>query len=154
MLTSQQSNSSCQTELYLFEKNLEALVKAAFKKAIIDDNEIEIAADYNTHSGVDEIIKGYGLSVYGMAITPSEFTITFEFGIPFSTTRYQGPRYCKIQLQNDGNYHLSLTEESLEDNWYLSVQDDCFNIRTLDEKNMMQAIDELNKVLFLLILSN
>jgi len=62
-----------------FQAKLELVLKGVFKEEIEKNGEIEIAADYHTHEAIDEIVGGLGLSVYGMSITPSQFTITLEF---------------------------------------------------------------------------
>ena len=62
-----------------FEAKLESVLKGIFKEEIERNGAIEIAADFHTHAALDEIVCGLGLSVYGMSITPSQFTITLEF---------------------------------------------------------------------------
>lgn len=91
-------------ELRDFEKKLETAIKSSFEEVFRQDAEFEISADYDTHSRISDVVAGLDLEVYGMSVTPSEFTITFEFCGSFEEIDSKSkPRYCRISLENDGN---------------------------------------------------
>lgn len=146
---------STKDELHEFEKKLETALKSAFGNAISDAVDFEISVDYETHSRINDIVEGLDLSVYGMAITPSEFAITFylcgSYQLIDSTQR---PNYCRINFQNDGNYYFYLTENDLKKDWYLSITDVFFNPKTVPEDVMNDCLTQLNHTLLLKILSN
>ena len=146
---------SLTVELREFETKLETALKTAFGKAISDDGEFEISADYDTHSRINDIVRGLDLSVYGMSITPSEFTITFDLcGSYQLIDSKQKPNYCRISLENDGNYYLYLSERNLKRKWHLSITDVFFNPKTVPEDVMNDCLTQLNHTLLLKILSN
>jgi len=146
---------SSKIELSNFEKKLESAIKSAFEKAIRKDNDFEISADYDTHSRINDVVVGLDLEVYGMSVTPSEFTITFEFcGAFVAIDSKSKPRYCRLSLKNDGNYYLTLTEDDLKLSWYLGITDTNFNLMTLPEDVIEDCLKQFNHTLLLKILSN
>lgn len=146
---------TAKAELASFKRKLESVIKNAFEKIIQIDGEFEVAADYKTHLLIDEIFEKLGLAVYGMAITPSEFTITFEFTGPYLTINCSHmPMYCHIKLQNDGEYTIMMTEDILKDDWNLEITDHFFNAKALSEEAMLAALKDLNHILMLTVLSN
>lgn len=64
------------------------------------------------------------------------------------------PNYCKIELKNDGEYVFNMDQATLEENWYLSIIDDQFNPKILDEECVIETIEEMEKILFMIALSN
>jgi hypothetical protein len=145
---------SAKNEISNFEKKLESILKGAFEKAIRIDDEFEIAADYDTHTRIDDLVKSLGLEVNGMSIAPSEFTITFKFIEPYSTIRPIRPYYCHITLENNGNYFFNLKEDDLKKDWFLGITDFQFNANTLSEEVVIEALNEMNEVMLLTILSS
>lgn len=142
-------------ELREFENKLETALKSTFGKAINDADEFEISADYDTHSRINDIVEGLDLSVYGMSITPSEFTITFDLcGSYQLIDSKQKPNYCRISFENDGNYYLILSENDLKKKWHLSITDVFFNLKNVPEDVMNDCLTQLNHTLLLKILSN
>lgn len=142
-------------ELRDFEQKLETAIKSSFEKVIRQDTEFEISADYDTHSRINDVVAGLDLEVYGMSVTPSEFTITFEFCGSFQGIDSKSkPRYCRISLKNDGNYYLTLTEDALKPSWYLGTTDVDFNLKTVPEDVIEDCLTQFNHTLLLKILSN
>lgn len=134
-------------ELHDFEKKLETAIKSSFEKVFRKDAEFEISADYDTHSRINNVVAGLDLEVYGMSVTPSEFTITFEFCGAFEAINSKSkPRYCRLSLQNDGNYYLTLTEDDLKLSWYLCITDINFNSMTVPEEVMLECLNELKSL--------
>lgn len=146
---------TAQTEISIFEKKLESAIKSAFEKTLRNDGDFEIAADYDTHRRVEELVEGIGLNVYGMSITPDEFTITFKFTGSFETIKsIKKPNYCRIKLNNNGEYFFNITENDLKKNWYCGVTDIFFNTKSISNEEILETIEEMNQVLMLAILSN
>jgi len=138
-----------------FEKELETAIKSSFRKAFQQDAEFEIAADYDTHSRVNDVVAELDLEIYGMSVTPSEFTITFEFCGSFEEIDSKSkPRYCRVSLENDGNYYLTLTEDDLKVSWYLRITDVNFNLKTVPEDVMEDCLTQYNHTLLNKLLSN
>jgi hypothetical protein len=143
------------TEISKFEANLETSIKGAFEKILRNGGDFEIAADYNTHHEIDDLVKGLGLSVYGMSVTPDEFTITFEFTGLYDTMKsLHRPKYCRIRLENSGEYAFSLTENDLNKKWWCGITDVFFNVKLFDEAEVLETMTEMNQVLMLIKLSN
>jgi len=111
-----------------FEAKLESVLKGVFKEEIEKNGEIEIAADYHTHAAIDEIVGGLGLSVYGMSITPSQFTITLEFDDTYLSlaANTPHPRYLKIHFENSGDYELTVRRAAINKHWYCGITDHFF----------------------------
>lgn len=147
---------SAQSEISSFEKKLESAIKGAFETTIRNDGDFEIAADYDTHRRIDKLVKGLGLNVYGMSITPDEFTITFKFsGLFESMKSIKKPNSCRIRLNNNGEYFFNISEDDLKKNWYCGVTDQFFfNTKVVSEEEIFESIEEMNQVLMLKILSN
>jgi hypothetical protein len=146
---------SATDELRDFESKLETAIKSAFEKAIHNEDEFEISADYDTHSRISDVVAGLDLEVYGMSVTPSEFTITFEFCGSFEGVDSKSkPRYCRISLENDGNYYLTLTKDDLKISWFLGITDVNFNLKTVPDDVMRDCLKQFNHTLLLKILSN
>lgn len=138
-----------------FEKKLETAIKSAFEKVIRQDAEFEISADYDTHSRINDVVAGLDLEVYGMSVTPSEFTITFEFcGLFGEIDSKLKPNYCRISLKNDGDYFITLTEDDLMRSWYLGITDLNFNLKDVPEDMMTDCLTQFKHTLLLEILSN
>jgi hypothetical protein len=138
-----------------FEINLENLIKRCFEKELYDeDNEFDIAADYDTDCRLNSLVNKIGLEVYGMRITPSEFVITFEFIDAYEELIYKlnGPKYCHISLKNDGNYEFCLTKSDLAPNFWLSITDHQFNRKTTDETKFNEISKAMNDTLLIYIL--
>jgi len=143
------------SELSKFERKLESIIKGAFEKALKLDDDFEISADYDTHRRIDDVVKGLGLTVYGMSVTPSEFTITFEFDGPYQNMEcMERPTYCHIKLQNDGEYSFNISNNDLKKNWYLGITDHHFNIKLLSEETILETLNEMNQVMLVTVLSN
>lgn len=146
---------SVQNEINSFEKKLESIIKSAFEKVIRLDDDFEISADYDTHRRIEDVVKGLGLTVYGMSVTPSEFTITFEFDGPYQNMEStERPTYCHIKLQNDGEYSFNISNNDLKKNWYLGITDHHFNIKLLSEETILETLNEMNQVMLVTVLSN
>ena len=113
-----------------FEAKLESVLKGAFREEIKLNGVIEIAADYDTHAALDEIVNGLGLSVYGMSITPSQFTITFEFDDTYqaSCANTPHPRHLKIHFSNSGDYQITVAQATTNENWHCGITDHFFNV--------------------------
>ena len=142
-------------ELREFEKKLETAIKSAFEKSFDELRNFEISADYDTESRINDAVEGLDLEVYGMNVTPSEFTVTFEFSGSFQSINTQHkPKYCRISFENDGNYNLTLTEDDLKRSWYLGITDINFNLKAVPEDIMTDCLTQLNHTLLLKILSN
>ena len=97
-----------------FEQKLESMVKDAFEKAIKFFGEFDISVDYDTHTRIDDLVNGLGLTVHGMSVAPSEFIITFKFIGLYDKIPAIVPRYCRIKFENNGNYYLELREADLK----------------------------------------
>ena len=137
-----------------FEKKLESAIKNAFESAFRQEEYFEIAADYDTESRLDDVLKGLDLNVYGMSVTPSEFTITLEFsGLYESMECIEKPKYCRIHLENSGEYSFNLTKNDLKNNWYLGITDVFFNAKVIAEEALLETLKQMDKVLFVKVLS-
>jgi hypothetical protein len=146
---------SAKDELQDFEKKLETAIKSVFEKAIQQDGEFEISADYDTHSRLNELVEGLDLEVYGMSVTPSEFTITFEFcGLFQNIITEAKPDHCHVRLENDGNYNLTIGKNDLKHNWFLGITDINYNTSTIPEDLMSESLKQLSQTLLLKVLSN
>jgi hypothetical protein len=146
---------SVQNEIDSFELKLESIIKGAFEKTFRFDDSFEISADYDTHRRIDDVVEGLGLTVYGMSVAPSEFTITFEFNGAYQNMECsERPTYCHIRLQNDGEYSFNISNNDLKKNWFLGITDHQFNTKTLSEEAILETLNEMNQVLLLTVLSN
>jgi hypothetical protein len=142
-------------ELRGFEKKLEVAIKSAFEKALHQDDEFEISADYDTHSRINDVVRPLDLEVYGMSVTPSEFTVSFEFTGSFQKIDAKAkPNFCRISLENDGNYYLTLTEDDLKRGWYVGITDLEFNLKTVPDDVLLDCLTQLNHNLLIRVLSN
>lgn len=142
-------------ELRDFEKMLETAIKSAFEEELHKDDELEISADNDTHSKLNDVVKKLDLEVYGMSITPSEFTVTFKFCGEFRKIDTEPkPNYCRIRFENNGNYYLTLTAEDLKRNWYLGITDIKFNLKNVQEGVMLDCLKQFSHVLLIKIISN
>ena len=144
------------SELEGFENKLESAIKNIFESYFKEDDEFDISADYDTHCRIEELVKKFGLSVYGMSVTPSEFTITFEIESLFDIliSKYK-PKFISIKLDNDGNYYLTLTEKSLTKDWHLSITDSYFfNLSKIPSDELETTLAEMEQVLMVKVLSN
>ena len=139
-----------------FEKKLETAIKGVFESALKDEDEFEISADYETHIGLERLVKGLGLSVFGMSITPSQFSITFEFEQWFrAVPATHKHRFCYIHFDSDGNYELTITKETLESNWYTTISDPIFfNLNKISSEEIDKVINQMEQVLLVNVLSN
>ena len=145
-----------ESKLSSFEDKLESAIKARFESYFKQEDEFEISADYDTHCRIEELVKKFGLSVYGMSVTPSEFTITFEIEDLFDIliSKYK-PKFISIKLENDGNYYLTLSEKSLSKDWFLSITDSYFfNLNKIPSVELETTLTEMEQVLMVKILSN
>ena len=139
-----------------FEIKLETAIKGVFESALKDEDEFEISADYETHIRLERLVKGLGLSVFGMSITPSQFSITFEFEQLFrAVLATHKPRFCYIHFDSDGNYDLTITKETLESNWYTTISDPIFfNLNKISSEEIDKVINQMEQVLLANVLSN
>ena len=146
---------SVTSELREFEKKLEVAIKSAFEKALHQDDEFEISADYDTHSRINDVVEPLDLEVYGMSVTPSEFVVTFEFCRSFQNIDAKAkPSYCRISLENDGSYCLTLTEGDLKRSWHLGLTDLNFNLNSVAEDVFSDCLTQLNHNLLIRVLSS
>lgn len=146
---------SVKDELLDFEKKLETAIKSVFEKSIQQSGKFEISADFDTHSRLNELVEGLDLEVYGMSVTPSEFIITFEFGGLFQQLDTQEkPEYCRIRIENDGNYSLTIGNNELKRSWYLGITDVNFNTNTIADDVMLESLKLFTQTLLIKVLSN
>jgi hypothetical protein len=129
------------------EKNLESQIKRVFRDAIDKDGDFDIEADYNTHSRINDLVEKIGLEVSGMRIRQSEFTIEFEFGERYLRIPNFPLRECRMELENDGNYYLTLNAESLSDSWWLSITSDLYNFKDVSNEILIQVLNDMNKII-------
>ncbi len=95
----------------------------------------------------------HGLEVYGMAVTPDEFEITFELGQHYLDIPGLPIRYCRITFANDGDYQVYLDEDDLESELFVSVEDGIFNFAKCSEAEKAGFVDEIKKVHMLYLLA-
>lgn len=146
---------STSDKLHEFEKKLEVAIKSAFEKVIREDEEFDISADYDTHQRINAVVQGLDLEVYGMSVTPSEFTVTFEFCGSFQKVNSKAkPSHCQIRFENDGNYYLTLTEDDLKRDWFLGLTNMSFSLEDVPENVMLDCLTQLEHNLLIRILSN
>ena len=142
------------TAISNFEKKLESAIKNTFESAFRQEEYFEIAADYDTESRLDGVLKGLDLNVYGMSVAPSQFTITLEFsGLYESMECIAKPMYCCIHLENSGAYSFNLSKNDLKNNWHLSITDVFFNAKVIPEEVLLETLKQMEKVLFFKVLS-
>ena len=136
---------------------LESQIKSALRGVVESDSDFEIAADYNTHLIIDGALKFLGLSVHGMHVSIDEFAIFFEFGDYYRQIDSKiKPYQCRIVLQNDGNYSFPLLDSHFACDWELSILDSSGTyFYSLIKSGALNEddVEEMNKVLFLKILS-
>ena len=141
-----------------FEKKLESQIKGAFETSLKrdDEDEFDISIDYETHIKLERIVKGLGLGVYGMAVTPSQLTITFEFEDLYNSIQVtHKPRYCSIHLDNDGNYEVTINSTTLANNWRTSITDLFnFNTKKISADEINEVISQMEQILIVKVLSN
>ena len=132
----------------VFEAKLESIIKNLFRDAIQGSGDLDIQANYDTENTLNEIVRKLGLSVHGMSITSSQFTITFEFDSDYyqSVTSSKYPLHLRIHLDNSGNYFVDVNEDTTKENWYCSITDPIFNTK-LPEEEISQIVHEYDKVL-------
>ncbi len=149
---------STDSTISTFQKKLEAQIKGAFEKALKRDNEdeLEISIDYENHIKLERIVKGLGLGVYGMAITPSELSITFEFVDLYNSIQAtHKPRYCAIHLDSDGNYEATINSRTLAKDWHTSITDSFnFNTKIISANEINEVISQMEQILMVKVLSN
>jgi len=132
-----------------FESKLEAQIKGAFRKELYaDDDEFYIAADYDTKCRIMNLVDALDLSVYGMSVTESEFTVTFEFVGEYDAI-LDKPSYCKISWNNDGEYDFYLRKENLDEDWWLSIRDVEFNHIDVSEDIIDKTMGKMNEALLM-----
>lgn len=146
---------STSNEIRDFERKLEIAIKSAFETVIREDNKFDISADFETHTRINDAVENLHLEVYGMSVTPSEFTITFEFCGSFLDIKAKAkPKHCAIRLENDGNYYLTLKEDDLKKSWYLAITGINDSFKSLNEDEILDCLNKFDKNLLLRILSN
>jgi len=136
---------------------LESQIKSAIRGAMKNVDGFQIAADYHTHLIIDDALESLGLSVHGMHVSIDEFAMFFEFGDYYRQIDSKiKPYQCRIVLQNDGNYSFPLLDSHFESDWELSIQDSSgtyFDSLVRSGALNENDVEEMNKVLFLKILS-
>jgi hypothetical protein len=137
-----------------FENKLEAQIKNAFSKELYDeDDDFYIAADYETKLRIEKVVKKLDLSVYGMSITESEFTVTFEFVGSYFGIQNK-PFSCKVVWENNGEYDFSLSKSDLDKKWWLSIKNIEFNTHQVSEETIKEVIRQMNEALLITALKN
>lgn len=128
-------------------KNLENQIKRVFKDAIDSNGEFDIEADYDTHTRINDLVEKIGLEVCGMHIRQTEFIVEFEFSEKYLIIPNFPLRECRICLQNDGNYYLTLDVDSLNSSWWFAMTDVMHNFRDANDETVMQILNDMNKVI-------
>jgi hypothetical protein len=137
-----------------FEDKLEVQIKNAFRKELYDDkDEFYIAADYDTKCRINDLVQKLDLRVFGMSITESEFSVTFEFVGVYSAI-INMPRHCRTSWNNEGEYDFFLTKDNLNENWWLSITDIQFNHKDVSEDIIAKTIKSMSEVLLMTGLKN
>lgn len=112
-----------------------------------------VDATYRSVAVLDGAMYKHGLEVYGMAIRPDEFEITFELGHDYLQIPNLPVRYIQIAFSNDGNYHVDLDEDELEDDLQISFDTSIYSFSKCSEEEKEWFVDEIKKVHFQYVLS-
>lgn len=132
-----------------FEGKLEAQIKDAFRKELYtDEDEFYVAADYDTKCRILDLVEKLNLSVFGMSVTESEFSVTFEFVGDYDAI-INKPHHCRISWNNDGEYDFFLKKDNLNENWWLSITDAEFNYKDVSEEIIAKTIGGMSEVLLM-----
>jgi hypothetical protein len=129
------------------QNNLEQQIKRVLRDDIDNNGDFDIEADYVTHKHINDLVKKIDLEVCGMHIRQSEFIIEFEFGEKYQAISNFPLNECRIRLQNDGNYYLTLDADTLSSSWYLGMTDVVHNFSDLDDATIRQILNDMNKVI-------
>ncbi len=106
-----------------------------------------------TAAVLDGAMYKHGLEVYGMGVQPDHLAITFELGENYLQIPNLPIRYCRITFENDGNYHVDLDEDELEDDLQISFDTSIYSFSKCGEEEKQWFVDEIKKVHFKYVLS-
>jgi hypothetical protein len=137
--------------LIQFKNDLESFIKSRFEKWLDDEKTgFNLVADLDTSNKLNRLLNPIGLEVYGMKITPVEFEITFEFVGNYKQLQEEldAPKYCRISLNNDGNYYVFISNTNLSINFWLTVADDKFNRKIVGKEKFDEIMIKMSETLF------
>lgn len=136
--------------LIQFKSDLESFIKSRFEKWLDDEKTgFHLVADLDTTIKLNRLLNPIGLKVYGMKITPVEFEITFEFVGNYIQLQeeHNAPKYCRISLNNDGNYYVFISKNNLSINFWLTVTDDNFNRKVVNGEKFDEILTKMSETL-------
>jgi hypothetical protein len=132
------------------EKRLEKEIKELFQNELstIDGEAFYIEATYAVKVEIERLVTPLGLSVHGMSVTDSQFSIIFELGHDYPIIN-NPIRHIQIHLENDGEYEFELTEDLISKNWWLSVGNANGNFNGKSVEEIVKVIKEIEQAMIL-----
>jgi hypothetical protein len=106
-----------------------SIIKGRFIDYIDINGDFDLCADSQTESTLNDMFEWLGISVNGMSITPSEFSVTFDFDQTYTPTSPHTafPMHLRLCFENDGEYSVTLGEEQINEALSCSITDRTFN---------------------------
>jgi len=134
----------------------QAQIKNALLELVENEGgEVTLEVDYNTASNLNDVVKKHGLDVYGMAVRPTEFEVTFELDHKYYLQTPNLPiRYCTITISNDGNYYVDIDDSIADQNLWIRFEDETYNFSKCTERDIAHFVVEMKKIHLMFVLSN
>lgn len=92
------------------------------KIALTELGDYTISADYSVSKDLNKVLAKHGFRVYGMAVNPSEFTITLDASAYYYKIDGLPVKDCRFTLPTNGGYHVDIDETVVEENLWLTFE--------------------------------
>ena len=144
-------------EIYATLKNeLESyfakIIKDRFKQHVSENFELTISADYETHRLIENLLDKDGLDVFGMNVNMDGFQLLLDFKHEYQQIENFPFTRISVDLTNNGNYNVYLSEDSFEDDWTIFLEDEYQRFRNLSKEAFEKIIDETKQVHVMMLL--
>lgn len=133
----------------IIKKDLEEyfgkIIKSRFKEYFDKSIEFDISVDYSTHRVIDDLMHADGFEMFGMRATMDDFQIYLNFNSEYQLIKKFPFSRLVLCLENDGNYHVFLTERAFEREWEIFIEDDFKSCFLMSKDELQVVADDIKK---------
>jgi hypothetical protein len=128
------------------------IIKKRFKEYVEENFELRFEPDYQSHRLISDLLSKDGLDVHGMNVNMDGFQLLLEFHHEYQAIDNFPFSGLAVEFENDGNYHIYLSENSFEDEWTVHLEDAFRRYLAFNEKVFVEALNEMKNTHLMFVL--
>ena len=130
------------------------ILNKRFKEYVEENFELRFEPDYQSHRLISDLLRKDGLDVHGMNVNMDGFQLLLEFHHEYRAIDNFPFTGLSVEFENDGNYHIYLSENSFEDEWTVHLEDTFRRYLVFNEEVFVEALNEMKNTHLMFVLKS